>query len=110
MALGLAPPTGSLVGIHLGDADLRVYFLNRGEILKFCSYLRGSTTNWAAAIRFYLVDESLVATLSEHERSRSEWQITFVDESVYLIADGDEHEGSVAEVDIWAEFQNSLRT
>jgi hypothetical protein len=70
--------------------------------------LRGSKTNWVKEIVFSTISEELIERLIPLQHSSPTWQATFVDNSLYLVADGTELSGEISPVDIWQEYQSSL--
>ena len=91
------------------QAEHRVYFFVPDDIARFCHHLRGSKTNWIQDIQFYAIDPALLEELQTHESSSSEWSVSCIDDRIYLTVNGYALESSIAPVDIWDEFQESLR-
>jgi uncharacterized protein YaeQ len=89
-------------------AEHRIYFYEPEDIQLFCHHLRGSKTNWVEKVLFYQLDPQLIASLIEHESSSPLWNLSFIDDRIYLSVDGVELESEIAPVDIWSAFQESL--
>lgn len=94
---------------HYPRAEHRVYFFDKSHAYSFCHSLRGSKTNWIEGVQFYQIQPALLQELSAHEISSPHWNITFVDQCMYLDIDGFDLESEITEVDIWVAFQESLR-
>jgi uncharacterized protein YaeQ len=90
------------------DAEHRIYFYDPHDIPLFCHHLRGSSTNWVENVLFFRIDQDFLASLIERESSSPQWNISFIDDRLYLSVDGVELESEVAPIDIWSEFQRSL--
>lgn len=93
---------------HHDQARFRIYFYEEEQIEKFCHYLRGSKSNWVANIEFFLLDLTLLSHLAENLQLRSNWSISFFDDSFYLTIEDMIHESTIIGVDIWDRFQNSI--
>lgn len=89
-------------------AEHRIYFYEEQQIGDFCHMLRGSRSNWVEKIQFFMISPSLLEQLVPLERSSPSWNATFVDNRLYLNADGAELEGEILPVEIWEAFQESL--
>jgi hypothetical protein len=90
------------------DAEHRIYFYEASQIQEFCHLLRGSKTNWVQDIQFFMIQPTLLEALVPISRSSPEWQVTYIDNYLYLQVDGTELESNITPVDIWAEYQESL--
>lgn len=90
------------------DAEHRIYFYETSQIQEFCHLLRGSKTNWVQDIQFFMIQPALLEALVPISRSSPEWQVTYIDDYLYLQVDGTELESNITPVDIWAEYQESL--
>jgi uncharacterized protein YaeQ len=90
------------------DAEHRIYFYDTHDIALFCHHLRGSSTNWVESVLFYRIAPDLLESLIEHESSSPRWNISFIDDRLYLTVDEVELESEITPVDIWSEFQRSL--
>jgi len=90
------------------DAEHRIYFYQPDDVSRFCHYLRGSKTNWVENVAFYQLAPSLLAQLIDNESSSPHWNMSFIDDRMYLTADGQELESEVQAIDIWEAFQASL--
>ena len=89
-------------------AEHRIYFYEPDQITQFCHMLRGSKTNWVKDVQFYLIPSTMLEALVPLERSSPSWDVTIVDDEVYLTCDGTEIQGRISPVDIWAAYQESL--
>jgi uncharacterized protein YaeQ len=89
-------------------AEHRIYSYEPQDISLFCHHLRGSKTNWVEKVLFYRIDPDFLTRLIALESSSPCWNISFIDDRLYLSVDGIELESEIAPVDIWSEFQRSL--
>jgi uncharacterized protein YaeQ len=89
-------------------AEHRIYFYTSEQIAQFCHMLRGSKTNWVKDIQFYLIPGDLLEALVPLERSSPLWNVTIVDDELYLTCDDHELQSRISPVDIWAAYQKSL--
>lgn len=89
--------------------SFQVYFYEPEQISQFCHQLRGSKTNWVKPITFYSLSTEFLDRIALHDRSSPEWSITFVDNHIYLICDGNEVASDIVELDIWKAFQETLQ-
>jgi len=92
------------------DAEHRIYFYQSDDVSRFCHYLRGSKTNWVEIVQFYHLDPALLTRLIDIESSSPHWNLSFIDDRIYLTVDGTELESEVTPIDIWEAFQASLIT
>jgi uncharacterized protein YaeQ len=90
------------------SAEHIVYFYEPQQIPEFCHMLRGSKTNWVKDIQFFRISEDLLESLAPIDHSSPTWNVTFVDNHVYLTCDGMELEGDITPIQIWEEYQTSL--
>ncbi len=90
------------------EAEHRVYFYDPSQISQFCHMLRGSKTNWVKDIQFYLIPPSVLEALVPIERSSPLWNVTIIDDQLYLNCDGIELQAHLDTVDIWDAYQESL--
>ena len=90
------------------EAEHRIYFYEPSQIAQFCHTLRGSKTNWVKDIRFFLIPASILEALVPLERSSPLWNITIVDDELFLNCDGIELRAHIDTVDIWEAYQDSL--
>lgn len=91
------------------DAEHRIYFYDHEDIRTFCHHLRGSRTNWIEDVLFYRIDPDLMAELIKQESSSPNWNVSFIDDRLYLRVDGADLESEITPIDIWSEFQMSLK-
>lgn len=89
--------------------SVRVYFWQPTQAYEFCKELRGSTENWVAPVQFFTIAPDLLEQLEPLTRSRIEWSLTFVDDSLYLAWGDLTFESAITPIDIWTEFQASIR-
>lgn len=86
-----------------------VYFENEDQVSRFCHHLKGSKTNWVLPVEFYLWDPVFVNTLAEALPVRPTWQISFVDNAVYLDNGSQELSSIIEPVNIWERYQEALQ-
>lgn len=87
------------------ETDFRVYFYEEDQQLLFAEHLKGSKTNWIAPIKFFEIDPEFLANISGASRSSAVWTVTCVDNHLYLVCDGIEHETTIRMVNPWDTFQ-----
>jgi uncharacterized protein YaeQ len=92
------------------QAEHRIYFYEPNDIQIFCHHLRGSKTNWVENVLFFQLDPQLIASLIEHESSSPHWNLSYIDDRLYLTVNGAELSSEIISVNIWSEFQTSLET
>ena len=90
------------------QAEHRIYFYEPSQIMQFCHLLRGSKTNWVKDIQFFQISPRILEELVPLARSSPLWNVTIVDNQLYLTCDGTELQTSLDPVDIWQSFQESL--
>jgi uncharacterized protein YaeQ len=89
------------------EAQFYIYFYNEAQIQRFAHQLRGSTTNWVSAVKFYQITPlSLLSQIPSSSSSR--WSIIISDQTFFLNAQGQDLQGNFKEVDIWQAYQESL--
>ncbi len=86
----------------------RVYFLNQTEVEEFCHILRGASTNWVDGIEFFLFDEDFLVKTSESLPLHSKWEVTFIDDTIYITLEGIDFNTNIHQIDIWDTFQESI--
>jgi uncharacterized protein YaeQ len=89
-------------------AEHRIYFYEAEQISRFCHMLRGSKTDWVKDIQFFLIPSAILEALVPLERSSPIWNVTIIDDELYLTCDTIELQTRVTTVDIWAAYQESL--
>jgi hypothetical protein len=89
-------------------AEHRIYFSSQEEINRFCHHLRGSTSNWVEDVLFYRIPQSLLADVAKTENSSPHWSVSFIDNRLYMTANGIDVESEIEPIDIWSAFQHSL--
>jgi hypothetical protein len=70
--------------------------------------LRGSKTNWVKDIQFYLIPTAILEAIVPLQRSSPLWNVTIVDDELYLTCDETDLQARISSVDIWAAYQESL--
>ena len=85
-----------------------VYFTSDEERLAFCKGMRGSTTNWIDEISFYQIPAAPLESLTDFEATKSTWNLTIVDDIVFLGVNELTLEFPLPALDMWHEFQQSL--
>lgn len=86
-----------------------IYFYDPLHFDQFChECLKGSTSNWVDDLQFYTIDTGFVETAVSRLGSRSEWEVTIVDSSVYLVIDGIETATTVERLNVWQRYQESI--
>ena len=91
------------------DASLSVYFYHQEQLDRFLHYLRGSRNNWISSISFWLIDTEALSTLSQKLPSRVSWSVTIADDNLYIEFEGRSHAIALRALDMWQEFQKSIR-
>ena len=86
-----------------------IYFFECKQVGQMCHQLRGSKTNWVEDVEFYLIDPSAISQLVPLERSSAHWEVTIVDDLLYLVCDKTEVQAPIFRLNIWDEYQKSLR-
>jgi uncharacterized protein YaeQ len=89
-------------------AEHRVYFYEPSQTAQFCHMLRGSKTNWIQDVQFFAIRGDILEALVPLERSSPMWNVTIVDDELYLTCDGVELQTHVETIDIWRAYQESL--
>lgn len=89
-------------------AEHRIYFYDPAQIMQFCHLLRGSKTNWVKDVQFFLIPPRILEDLIPLAHSSPLWNVTIIDNQLYLTCDGSELQTSIEPVDIWQAFQESL--
>lgn len=94
-----------------GTSEITVFFYNRSQILSFCKELRGSKENWVKKVAFYFLSEDTLEKTTSLVKQRSNWNATITDKNtMYLNLDDTDILVESIELDIWDEFQNSLKS
>jgi uncharacterized protein YaeQ len=104
---------------HSPAAEHAIYLYRAEDIADFCHYLRGSKSNWVEGVQFYSLDPALLERLIESESSSPTWNISFIDNAIFLTVTGATNKGrlipqvidlesTIKPLDIWLEFQNTL--
>jgi uncharacterized protein YaeQ len=91
-------------------AEHRIYFYDPSQIPQFCHLLRGSKTNWVKDIQFFEISPRILEALVPLARSSPIWNVTIIDNQLYLTCDDAELQTTIETVDIWQAFQESLLT
>lgn len=106
---------------HSPKAEHVIYLYSSEDIANFCHYLRGSKSNWVQEVHFYSLDPALLERLIDTESSSPTWNISFIDNAIFLTVTGATNKGrlipevidlesAIKPIDIWLEFQNTLVT
>ena len=90
------------------QAEHRIYFYEENQSMQFCHMLRGSKTNWVKDVQFFQISPKLLEELVPLERSSPIWNVTFVDNQLYLNCDGAELQSAMIPLSIWDVYQESL--
>jgi uncharacterized protein YaeQ len=104
---------------HSPAADHAIYLYSFQDVADFCHYLRGSKSNWVQGVQFYTLPPSLLERLIDTESSSPTWNISFIDNAIFLTVTGATHKGrlipevidiesAINPIDIWLEFQKTL--
>ncbi|MDC0358278.1 YaeQ family protein [Oligoflexia bacterium] len=88
-----------------GGTDYRVYFFEEVQLEGFCGYLRGSKSNWIQPVKFFQLDTKFLEATTDLARSSSTWNITIVDDNLYLTINGQDFQTAIVSVDMWHQFQ-----
>lgn len=91
-----------------GGTEYYVYFYHPDQIEAFCMMLRGSKSNWVKDVQFFEIDAGVVERIIPTLSTSQSWQITVVDNALYLYTDEAEFETTIAPVAIWDRFQSSI--
>ncbi len=89
--------------------DTRVYFTSSEEVARFTHELRGSKQNWIKDANFFQFEDGFLEILAAEIGIASDWSVTFIDEAVYLNIDERDYHASLADIDIWNEYQKALQ-
>lgn len=90
------------------QASFKIYFCSNEEPRNFCYDFRSVKTKSFNKIKFFLIDNNFVENLALHISSRINWQISFIDNLLYLHQDKLEFESKIEEVDIWKIYQETI--
>lgn len=72
--------------------------------------MRGATENWVAGVDFYFIEPELIQWLCGHESNRTKWDVTITDNStIFLTVEGDSFTAEITSLDIWDEYQRTLK-
>ena len=85
-----------------------VYFYNPSQISEFCDELRGSKSNWISNIQFYSLNPQTIEALIPLEKSSSRWDVTIIDNSLFMLCDGIEIHTEIKPLSMWDEYQLSI--
>ena len=91
------------------QATCAVYFYRPEQLERFCHQLRGSKENWVNEIKFFMIRHPDLASIIPTDRASINWQMIEVDDIFYLEGDGLSHQINLEAIDIWSEFQESLK-
>ncbi len=90
------------------DTQHLVYFYREEDIAKFCHYLRGSTSNWIKQVTFYQLSLGVLEQLGAIEDTSPRWNISFIDNTIYLTINSLDIESELTPINMWDAFQISL--
>ena len=90
------------------ECEYRIYFANDEQRATFCKHLRSSRVNWVQAVKFMQIGACSLEALAAQTKSSSRWNVTIVDETLWLSSAEAEIEMTIKELDIWSEYQDSL--
>lgn len=91
------------------DARHAVYFYQTGEAEEFCnSCLRGTNGNWPAELECYEINPEFADAAAELLQTRLSWDVTIVDNLVYLTTNGSELHTTITPVNIWERYQRAI--
>ncbi|MGA1190648.1 MAG: YaeQ family protein [Bdellovibrionota bacterium] len=96
--------------LRLNSSLVRFYFFAPTQIATFCHLMRGSKQDWVSQYEFFLFDEHQLTQLATcgFER-RNTLEIAFLEDILYLTKDGETLEGPIKQLDMWEQFQESLK-
>jgi len=95
---------------RLDSSLVRFYFYAPHHIVTFCHLMRGSKQDWVSQYEFLLFDEHQITQLaSSGFQRRNTLEIAFLEDTLYLTKDGETVEGPITKLDMWEQFQESLK-
>lgn len=90
------------------DSSFKIYFCNPKESSDFCYDFRSVKTKDFNKIKFYLIDDDFIQKLLPNITTRINWNVNFIDDSLYLNWDTLEFESKIEEVNIWDIYQETI--
>lgn len=90
------------------DSEFKVYFCNDTEPRDFCYDFRSVKTKDFHKIKFFLIDDEFLQKLIPYISSRMNWNISFIDNMLYLHWDKLEFESSITQLNIWDIYQETI--
>lgn len=90
------------------SASFRIYFYQQDQVDRICYLMNGSRSPWLSRVTFYRLDAELLQALVPLHDSSPSWNVTFVDDEVYLSVQGHEFQSSLPALDMAREFQQWL--
>jgi len=95
---------------RLDSSLVRFYFYTPHQIATFCHLMRGSKQDWVSQYEFFLFDEHQIAQLaSSGFQRRNMLEIAFLEDTLYVTKDEKTVEAPVTRLDMWEQFQESLK-
>ena len=90
------------------DSSFKIYFCNPKEASDFCYDFRSVKTKDFNKIKFYLIDDDFIQKLTPNISTRMNWNISFIDDALYLHWNNLEFESKITEVNIWDVYQETI--
>jgi len=91
------------------QATCSVYFYRDEQLERFCHQLRGSKENWVNDIKFFMISHPELGSIIPTDRVSINWQIINIDDIFYIEGDELSYQINFNAIDIWSEFQESLK-
>lgn len=89
-------------------AKFSMYFHNIAEPQDFCYEFRAIKTKDFQKVKFFLIDENFLQTLIPNISSRMNWNINFIDDTLYFNWENLELESRITELNIWDIYQQGI--
>ena len=90
------------------ESTFKIYFYDEKEPNEFCYDFRSVKTQDFNKIKFFLIDNEFVEKLTENISTRMNWNISFIDDMLYLHWDKLEFESKIVELNIWDIYQETI--
>lgn len=91
------------------STEYRVYFESDDQLNHFCHELRGSKSNWVDEILFFRGIFPDSDFFEAPLPSRSNWIVSIIDDVVYIDDGSQEYHANITPLDIWNEYQLTLK-